>query len=168
MIQFRAFFKSSVNFVTVFIALIFSTVLWLFQPTGNIPTWIFMITLFSCFALLWLFIIAIIVLHDRIPNYNLTSIIRCTEKGCLCSKNSYLSHESIISFYLLEDGYENLIGYGIISNIQSDGYIQIDPYALPNTVLSEDEGSFIEVLNKNRKKIIIKSIVTKKIIDNMK
>lgn len=165
--QLKDFFDSSFNFVTVVIPLIFSVLLWIAQPNGNIHTWIFIITLFICLLLLWLLIIAILALQNRTPKYNF-SIRSLTNNVCLCSANPFLSHDSIVSFYLIqENGFENLIGYGIISNIQTNGFIQIDPHSLPNTVVSDSEDPFIKILTKYRKDIIIKSIVTKKIIENM-
>lgn len=165
--EIKSYLKSSCNFISVVIPLILSIVLWLFQPNNTIPIWLFIISLFLTFIFLWLFIIALFALKEKksISNF---SILSCTNEICLCEQNSVLAHDSIVSFYLIENGFENLIGYAIVINIQENGYIQLEPHALPNTVISNIDDNFYDILNNHRKNIVIKTTINKKIIDSIK
>lgn len=165
--EIKSYLKSSCNFISVVIPLVLSVILWLFQPNKSIPIWLFILSLFSTFIFLWLFIIALLTLKSEKTVSNF-SILSCTNEICLCEPNSVLSHDSIVSFYLIENGFENLIGYAIVTNVQENGYIQLEAHALPNTVISNTDDNFYDILNNHRKNIIIKTTINKKIIDSVK
>ncbi|GAB6170053.1 hypothetical protein JCM1393_25130 [Clostridium carnis] len=130
-----------------------------------IHTWIFVITLYFCFFFLWL--LAITILNSKEKSYNINlSTIKFTNNIFLCEPNKAIAHDSIISIYLKEDGFEHLIGYGIVINIQNDGYIQIEPHMLSESILNS-ENEFITSL-KAINNIVIKPTVTKKIINELK
>lgn len=93
-------------------------------------------------------------------------ILSCNQNICLCSPNKLLTHESVVSIYFLDNDYEHLIAYGIVNNIQGDGRIQIEPHELPDTVISEQPIAIIDFIKLNRDKIVIKPVITRKIIDN--
>lgn len=130
-----------------------------------VHTWIFVITLFLCFFLLWLLAIVILNSNEELHSINLFPI-KFTNNIFLCEPNKSIAHESIVSIYLKEDGFEHLIGYGIVINIQNDGFIQIDPHILPESIF-KNENEFITSL-KNINNIVIKPTVTKKIINSLK
>lgn len=83
----------------------------------------------------------------------------------LCESNHLVTYDSIVSIYLKENGFENLVGYGIILNIQDDGLIQIEPHILPDTVISHISSEFVEILLEKKHTILIKPTVTQKIIN---
>ena len=165
--EIKSYLKSSCNFISVVLPLVASVILWIFQPNKLIPLWLFILSLFLTFVFLWLFIIALLTLKSQKPIYNF-SILSCTKELCLCEPNSVLSHDSIVSLYLIENGFENLIGYAIVINVQENGYIQLEAHSLPNTVISDTDDNFYNILNNHRKNIIIKTTINKKIIDSLK
>ncbi|MFR4583344.1 hypothetical protein [Clostridium cadaveris] len=162
--EIKNFLKSSVNFISFIIALIPSIMLWIFKPESSVDAWIFVITLYFCFILLWLLIIVMLNLKPVSNSYTL-SLITIASNMLLCESNHLVTYDSIVSIYLKENGFENLVGYGIILNIQDDGLIQIEPHILPDTVISHISSEFVEILLEKKHTILIKPTVTQKIIN---
>lgn len=164
--DFKKFLKSPFNLVTMAISMLPSFLLWAFPPAGSVSTWLFIAVTILCFIFLWLLIIVLINRSDN-TNTEYINIINCNDNICLCSPSKYLTHDSIVSIYCLDAEYEDLIAYGIVTNIQGDGRIQVEPYLLPNTIIADDSKSIIDFIKSNRDKIVIKQIITRKIINNI-
>lgn len=163
--EIKSFFESTVNLITMGISLIPSFLLWVFPPNVNVPSWIFIAITILCFILIWLLTLVLIT-KSKTKSQEDIIILSCNQSICLCSPNKLLTHESIVSIYFLDSGYENLIAYGIVNNIQGDGRVQIEPHKLPDTVISEQTTSIIDFLKVNRDKVVIKPVITRKIISN--
>ncbi|MEG1256859.1 hypothetical protein [Clostridium sp.] len=164
MSEIKNFINSPYNFITVFLSLLFSVPLWIFQPDSKIPTYMFIISLSISFLLLWLLLI------NKFNNKEIAGdirIIKTINNLCLCAPNKLLTQDSIVSFYYLNDGFEHLISYGIILNVQTNDLVQIEPKYLPNPTFKLNSDSLIDFIATNRKSIIIKPIITKQIIKNL-
>ena len=81
-------------------------------------------------------------------------IIEVRDNIYICHPNKLLSQDVFVSFYLLTNKFEKLIGYGYVSNVQTNGIIQITPKEFCN------EFSLSDLLSQNITDIIIKPTVT--------
>jgi hypothetical protein len=59
--------------------------------------------------------------------------------------SNYLSHDSYVTLFMLEDDYEQLIGVGIVINVQNDKKIQVAIYK------NEESEQLISQLKENKK-----------------
>jgi len=136
--------------------LIPSVLLWIYQPGGKVSYAVFVTVLLLGLIFLWLFLIS----HYKTKDLTSTkiSIIDCYDnKLCLCHPNPLLLLDSFVSFYLIINNYEKLIGYGRVIHIQDSKMVQIEPLVVdPITDIS----SFISTLQEQRKDIIIKTALT--------
>ncbi|WP_346877145.1 hypothetical protein [Clostridium sp. UBA5712] len=162
MSELKKFISSSFNLITVFSSVGLSLFFWIFQPLNTIPAYLFIITLCLCFFLLWLFLMSI--LNNKKENSYDIKVIQSIGTYCLCTPNKILTHDSIVSFYYLDKGFEHLIAYGIVINIQGNDMVQIEPTLIPNIIIKSNSVSITNFIIENRKSIIIKPIVTKPII----
>lgn len=83
---------------------------------------------------------------------------------CLLEPSELFSHDAIVSFYLLEEGFEQLLGIGKVLNIQENGNIQV--------ILDKYSPVYQDIIDKLRKndatilnKILVKPTVPKAYID---
>jgi hypothetical protein len=116
---------------------------------------VFAVTILICMIFIWLYLMTLTNLKEEQKKD--ISIIECQSDLCLCYPNSYLTHDTLVSFYHSINNYEKLIGYGYVVNIQNNGIIQIKPL---NMSPINDISSFITLLTKHRKDIIIKTTIT--------
>lgn len=89
-----------------------------------------------------------------------------TQVLCLLEPSELFSYDAVVSFYYIDEGFEQLIGIGTVINIQEDGKIQViiaysrDVY---EETINKLAGNNAGVLNK----IIVKPNVPKSILDIM-
>lgn len=163
MSELKKFISSSFSLITVFSSVALSLFFWIFQPFNNIPMYWFIISLFLCFFLLWLFLINL--LNNRKEETYYSEVIQTIGSICLCTPNKLLRTDSIVSFYYLDNGFEHLIAYGFVGNIQENHLVQIEPNLIENSIIKDC--SITEFINNYRKSIIIKPVVSKKIIQHL-
>tara|TARA_Y100000310_G_scaffold14871_1_gene14933 strand:+ start:801 stop:1337 length:537 start_codon:yes stop_codon:yes gene_type:complete len=59
--------------------------------------------------------------------------------------SNYLSHESSVTLFMLEDDYEQLVGVGVVINVQNDKKVQVAIYK------NEESTELISQLKENKK-----------------
>lgn len=147
----KKFFKSKENFISFAVALIPSIMFWIFKPADSVPFGFLIVSILIIILLLWLFLQTYYCKIDEASPPPIT-IIGCYEKLLLCRPNILLSQDAFVSFYLKANEFEKIVGYGFVSNVQSNGLIQI-------TIIEEIDFSFDDA-NCNLQNIIIKPTVT--------
>lgn len=83
----------------------------------------------------------------------------------LLSKSELFGHESIVSVYFQEDGFEILIGVGFVLTIQQDGLIQV---LILKKIDFEKEHLWSDINANNNtilKKLLVKPTIPKQIIE---
>lgn len=85
---------------------------------------------------------------------HLIDIIEVRENIYVCYPNKLLSQDVFVSFYLQTNKFEKLVGYGVVTNVQTNGIIQITVKETCN------EYSLSTLLSQDFSKIIIKPTVT--------
>ena len=161
--ELKKFISSSFNLITVFSSIALSLFFWIFQPFNTVPAYLFIISLFLCFFLLWLFLISL--LNKKKEEAYYSEVIQIIGNICLCTSNKILKTDSIVSLYYSDNGFEHLIAYGFVVNIQENGLVQIEPNLFENSIVKDC--SITEFINSYRKSIIIKPVVSKKIIQHL-
>jgi hypothetical protein len=113
---------------TAIIALVVTVAAWLFSPNINIPLGVALPVLILCIMAILTFANAAnesFKMSERI----LPKIVYGTtfqEKVlCLLEPSEFFSHDTLVSFYYIENSFEKLIGIGTVINIQEDGKIQV-------------------------------------------
>ena len=149
----KEFIKSKMCLASFLAALFPSLLLWLFQPFSVVPFYLFTISLLINVCLIWA--LAINILSKQDSKTSTIEIIDIMDNICICRPNSILSQDVFISFYQKTKKFEKLIGYGYVSNIQSNGIIQITPLDS-----STPDKHLINVISENFTNIIIKPTVT--------
>ncbi len=147
----KEFIKSKQNFISVVVTLIASVGFWIFKPTATVPASFFVVAVIIAFLFLWLFLMSYFS-KDSASNKNndshLIDIIEVQENIYICYPNKLLSQDVFVSFYLQTNNFEKLVGYGIVTNVQTNGIIQItvnetcNGYSL-STLLSQDFSTII-------------------------
>lgn len=163
--EFLSFIKSTTNIITVLLSVILSLIFWIFTPSQQIPLWIFVISLFSSFFLLWAFINSLIALRQQAKDRTFTTIAICNNDICLCNPIPTLTHGVFVTLYLYKNKCEHPIGYGEVTNIQDNDLVRLDVHQLPNTIISNTPLPFTEIISNNKKDIRVKPTVSRKIID---
>lgn len=169
----KEFFQSRSNFLSFAVALIPCWLLYIFEPGVPVKYIYFAFAVIISLFLLWLFVMYFLdckslryeLAHKVVP-YTF-KILSHGKDICLCESNYQLPQDSIISFYLQRDGFEYLIGYGIVLNVQMDGKIQISPYPLDNAAERIEKSGFPKYLSDNRNNVIIKPVITIKSLENV-
>lgn len=169
----KQFFQSRANFLSFIIALVPCILFYVFQPFKTVHYVFFAISVLLCFIALW--IATMKWLDCKQLEHELSKskfpysfkIIAFTQGICLCTSTYPVSYNSIVSFYLKRDGFEHLIGYGIVRNIQEDQKIQLAPHPLKNPAIDTTAQSFPEFLSNNRSNIIVKPTITIDALPNL-
>lgn len=158
----KEFIKNKYNFISFAVALIPSILLWIFQPTKDVPYWIFAIIVLLCICLLWLALMSYFRYCDVKVSQGL-SILSCMENVILCRPSANVGLNVIVTIYELKNQYEQKLGYGYIQNIQQNGIIQISIMkSLVNEMNSLD---LVNYVDSNSGNIIIKTVATTDTID---
>ncbi|QNO14960.1 hypothetical protein HYG86_09315 [Alkalicella caledoniensis] len=172
----RNFFGSPSNFIAFAVGLAPSVLLWVVAPEKTVSYGLFLIFMLIMFLIIWFLAFIIIKKSEEmnllsqkldVPSNPNLKIIQCINGICLCEKSELLSTDSIVSIFMKELVFENLVGYGVVINVQQDGYVQIKPTKLENTILDEDplkNIDFIHILNLNKADIIIKPTISVEVI----
>jgi len=150
------------NFISFALALIPAIMLFIFQPGNSVPYIIFVITFLLAFLFAWLSL----KLHLDSKNNsckNYIELINCINNRCLCKPNPFLSHHSVVSFYNVIDGFEELITFGYVETITNKGLIQI--VLFPNDKNKEEYFSYI---SNHRSSIVIKPTIDIETADTIK
>ena len=73
---------------------------------------------------------------------------------CILESSELFSHNSVVSFYFVDGGYERFLGVGYVVNIQDNGYIQVE-------LVSPSEGNedVIDRLSRDEKAVLDKVLV---------
>ncbi len=151
----KEFIKSPSNFISFAIAILPSVLLWVLQPSDTISYVFFAIAILICLILLWLYLMTLLQLKED-KKVNRIQLIECHNDICLCNPTDIISQDSLVSFYILENNFEDLIGHGYVTNIQENKIIQIK---MLNATHCEPS-NLINLLNTHRKDIIIKPTVS--------
>ena len=155
--QLKDYIKSKQNFISVAVTLIASVGFWIFQPTDPVPASFFVIAVICAFLFLWLFLISHLSKSEAINENDdslLITIIEVCDNVYVCYPNKLLSQDVFVSFYLQTNKFEKLVGYGIVTNVQTNGIIQI-------TIKETCNGYSSSTLqSQDFSKIIIKPTVT--------
>lgn len=149
----KDFIKSKECFASFVVAVVPSIGFWLFKPTDKIPYSYFVVVVLIAFVFLWLFLMAFLSKKEQYAP-EVIRIIEVRDNIYICHPNKLLSQDVFVSFYLLTNKFEKLIGYGYVSNVQTNGIIQITPKEFCN------EFSLSDLLSQNITDIIIKPTVT--------
>lgn len=147
------FIKSKECFASFAVALIPSICFWIFKPTDKIPYSYFVISVLVAFLFLWLFLMTYLTKKEPCTS-EIIHIIEVRDNIFVCHPNKLLSQDVFVSFYLLINKFEKLVGYGSVTNVQSNNIIQI---TLQEACNGFDIG---ELLSQNLTNIIIKPTVT--------
>ena len=153
----KDFIISKQNFISVALTLIASIGLWLFKPTDVVPASFFVISVVSAFLFLWLFLIShfskLEAQNEKFDSY-LIKIIDVRDNIYVCYPNKLLSQDVFVSIYMQTNKFEKLVGYGVVTNVQTNGIIQI-------TIMETLDGCSLPTLqSQDFSKIIIKPTVT--------
>ena len=119
----KKYFKDWSNLLSFSLALIPAFCLYFLPPGAAVPYLIFAITFLCALILLWLNIKQFLDAQEIHPVS--IEFLRCINNRILCKPNNLISHNSIVSFYELADGFEKLIAYGYVESINSKGLAQI-------------------------------------------
>lgn len=149
----KQFIKSKECFISFAVALIPAFVLWIFEPTKSIPFWAFAMVFILAFIFLWLFLMVYFTKSDNNEPFFI-DIIKVYGNLFVCRPNKLLNQDVFVSFFKKNNEFEILIGYGYVSNIQTNGIIQITPLEAISPHTIEELFSF------NLSDIIIKPTVT--------
>lgn len=158
--------------------------LYFFSPNEPVKYVYFALLVLLCLFLLWLSVMLILKNSDYVKNINKLEndfkelqnnqyysckIINCFDSSgiCLCTSSPHFNGNILVCFYLKEDNFELLIAYGVIVNIQDDGYAQIKPTSLNDNILKESSLSLLEFLKEKRQNIIVKSTISLEILNKI-
>lgn len=156
----KNYFKDWSNYLSFAIALVPTTLLYIYPPGTKVPFFAFVLLLF-CFVLsLWLNVKFF--LDSRDEHRPAIELLQCSNGRILCRPNNLLTHHSIVSFYENDRQFEKLICYGYVEIINGKGLAQILPYA----DAASSEKLFIYISSK-RNKIIVKPTITTDMLDNI-
>lgn len=111
-----------------FLALLISIFFWLYSPDKNIslrfavPIFILLIVVIFTFA-------SAAYESFKISRHNIPKIVLGKKIGsnllCLLEPSELFSHDTLVSFFYIEESFEELIALGKVINIQEDGKIQV-------------------------------------------
>lgn len=150
-IYLKKFFKDTSNFLSFCLALIPAILLFIFQPTQTVPYSIFAITVLLLILAIWL--VVKLYLDSKDVSHPAIELFKCSNGKCLCKPNPYLSHNSAVSFYKNDNGFENLLCYGYVETITEKGMVQI--------VIFDDENSQkFSYISLHPNDIIIKPVIS--------
>lgn len=149
----KDFIKSKECFASFAVALVPSLLFWIFQPSDSVPYAVFVIVFMIAVLLLWLFLMVLLKKSDYNEPY-LIKVIEIRDGIYLCRPNKLLSQDVFVSFYIQANNFEKLMGYGTVTNVQTNGIIQITP--------SDSVGNYEikDLLSQNPSDVIIKPTVT--------
>ena len=137
----KNFIKSTENFISFIVALIPSVLFWIFEPAKPVPYVFLVVSGFINLLLLWLFLRARYLKLDSAQPPPI-QIFDLRDGIFLCHPNILLGQDIFVSFYLKVDKYEKLIGYGYVSNVQSNGIVQITALDTLNTFSIENRNAY--------------------------
>ncbi|VVB86129.1 Uncharacterised protein [uncultured archaeon] len=121
------------------IALAVSVLVWLFSPNINISLGLVLPVLILCIITILIFAYAAyesFKLSERILPKIIYGTTLQAKVLCLLEPSELFSHDTLVSFYYVENSFEKLIGIGTVINIQEDGKIQV---SMTNPVQGFDE-----------------------------
>lgn len=111
-----------------FIALVATVAVWIFPANINISLGLVLPVLIICIIAILTFANAaneIFKMSERIlPKVILGTTLQANVL-CLLEPSELFSHDTLVSFYYVENSFEKLIGIGTVLNIQEDGKIQV-------------------------------------------
>lgn len=111
-----------------FIALAVAVLVWLFPPNINIPLGLALPVLILCIIIILTFANAAdesFKMSERILPKITYGTTQQAKVLCLLEPSELFSHDTLVSFYYVENSFEQLIGIGTVINIQEDGKIQV-------------------------------------------
>lgn len=130
------------------------------------------------FSAMFLFVVVIIILLRTAYDANLDASIvlpkirkileppKSYEKATallLIDPSNFLSYDSSVTLFILEDDYESFIGVGAVINIQNDGKIQVALFT------NEDSNQIMHQLKENRKhdleRLVLKPSVPRALLE---
>lgn len=127
-----SFLKTQGAFINV-LGIALAVIAWIFVPDTSISLTVVLFVTILFFSLLVTFVHASFsaysysrfrlpkILMGQKPPRNSGAIVIC-----LLEPSEIYSNDSMVSFYYVEDGnFERFIGLGRVTNIQTDGYIQV-------------------------------------------
>lgn len=85
---------------------------------------------------------------------------------CLLEPSEIFSYDAVVSFYYIDEGFEQLIGIGTVTNIQENGKIQV-VMTYSNDVYEETINELADNNARVLNKIIVKPNVPKSVLDIM-
>ncbi len=110
--------------VGILIALLF----WFFLPNINISLGL------ALPVLIFLIVVVVTLFNAAYESFKMSKrilprILMGKKQGarvlCLLEPSELFSYDTLVSFYYIEDSFEQLIGIGTVTNIQEDGKIQV-------------------------------------------
>lgn len=122
-LQIKNFFRDWGNLLSFSLALIPTFLLYYFPPNTKVPFFAFAVVVLCMLISIWLNIKQF--LDSKEITASSIEFLRCINDRILCKPNNLISHNSIVSFYELSDGFEKLIAYGYVESINSKGLAQI-------------------------------------------
>lgn len=156
----KNFFKDWGNYLSFALALIPTILLYIFPSSTKVPFFVFVLILLFFLLSLWLNIKFFLDSKDaQCPSIEL---LQCSNERILCRPNNLLSHHSIVTFYENSKGFEQLICYGYVEIINSNGLAQI---TLCSTACSFDNP--FAYISSKRNSIIVKPTITTDILDDL-
>lgn len=147
----KKYFKDTSNFLSFGLALVPAILLYIFQPTDSIPYSVFAIVILLLFLSLW--IALKIWLDFKDIEYPTIELFRCSYGKCLCKRNPYLDHHSLVSFYKNENGFEEFLCNGYVETITQYGLVQI-------ILLDDDANHYFNYISKHQSEIIVKPTIS--------
>ncbi|MCK9376481.1 MAG: hypothetical protein M0P73_10040 [Syntrophobacterales bacterium] len=153
-------------FPSFLITVTLSIILWTFKPDVKLSIVIILPIILILLLLIATLFIAAYDSHHR-GKHILPRVILGRESSsrilCVLEPSPLFSHDTLVSFYFNE-GFEQLIGFGRVINVQQDGKIQV--------ILIKSFEEYVDIITKMSKndstiltKIIVKPTVPKAYID---
>lgn len=154
------------------VSIVLAFLLWHFSPSKNIPLGLALPIGVLCVVLILILgfagheafkmskrVLPRVILGRKSPTGNQKARVLC-----LLEPSEFFSYDALVSFYYIDEGFEELIGIGRVLNIQEDGRIQVI-MTHSRTVREETAKKLGENNVDVLKKTIVKPSVPKSILD---
>ncbi len=156
----KKYFKDWSNYLSFALALIPTILLYIYPPNTKVPFFAFALLLFCFLLSLWLNTKLFLDSTER--QYPSIELLQCSNGRILCRPNNLLTHHSVVTFYESNKQFEELICYGYVETINSNGLAQV--------VLCSANSSSQELftyISSKRRNIIIKPTITVDMLNNI-
>ncbi len=160
--------------LVVIVSICLPFILWILSPKVQVSlSLILPLGILSIFLVIVFFDAAFISFNkskNLLPKVLLSKIFYSTNNEpltlFLLEPSLSFSHDAMVSFYFIDNDFEQLIGIGVVLNIQQDGKIQVmmtKPYLEHKETLQKLANNDNTILNKT----IVKPIISKRFLDEL-